>query len=69
MGDAMGFIDPFTGEGIYMSLRSSQLAMSTVQNAFDRSDFSAKNLKSYDLLRGKEFRERNILSKIFIQRL
>ena len=26
VGDATGFIDPFTGEGIYLSLRSSQLA-------------------------------------------
>ena len=64
VGDAMGFIDPFTGEGIYMSLRSSQLAVDTVQNAFDRSDFSAKNLNNYYLLRKKEFREKNILSKI-----
>ena len=27
VGDAMGFIDPFTGEGIYLSLRSSEIAV------------------------------------------
>ena len=63
MGDATGFIDPFTGEGIYLSLRSSQLAVGVVENAFDRSDFSSRQLQSYDLIRQKEFRKKNILSK------
>ena len=64
MGDATGFIDPFTGEGIYLSLRSSQLAVGVVKNAFDRSDFSSRQLQYYDLIRRKEFRKKNILSKI-----
>ena len=68
MGDATGFIDPFTGEGIYLSLRSSQLAVGVVENAFDRSDFSNRQLQHYDLMRRKEFREKNILSKV-LQRL
>ena len=68
VGDATGFIDPFTGEGIYLSLRSSQLAVGVVENAFDRSDFSSRQLQSYDLIRKKEFRKKNILSK-FLQRL
>jgi flavin-dependent dehydrogenase len=68
VGDATGFIDPFTGEGIYLSLRSSQLAVEVVENAFDKSDFSSRQLQSYDLIRKKEFRKKNILSK-FLQRL
>ena len=64
VGDATGFIDPFTGEGIYLSLRSSQLAVGVVQNAFDKSDFSSRQLQSYDLIRKKEFRKKNILSKV-----
>ena len=63
VGDATGFIDPFTGEGIYLSLRSSQLAVEIVKNAFDRADFSSRQLQRYDLMRRKEFREKNILSK------
>jgi flavin-dependent dehydrogenase len=68
VGDATGFIDPFTGEGIYLSLRSSQLAVGVVENAFDKSDFSSRQLQSYDLIRKKEFRKKNILSKV-LQRL
>ena len=68
VGDATGFIDPFTGEGIYLSLRSSQLASGTVKSAFDRSDFSKERLKIYDRIRRKEFKNKVILSKI-LQRL
>ena len=64
MGDATGFIDPFTGEGVYLSLRSSQLAVGVVENAFDQSDFSSRQLQSYDLIRQKEVRKKNILSKV-----
>ena len=60
VGDATGFIDPFTGEGIYLSLRSSQLASGIVKNAFDRSDFSKDRLEIYDRLRRKEFKEKII---------
>jgi len=64
VGDATGFIDPFTGEGIYLSLRSSQLAVGVVKNAFDKFDFSRRQLERYDLIRKKEFRRKNILSKL-----
>jgi menaquinone-9 beta-reductase len=63
VGDATGFMDPFTGEGIYLSLRSSQIAARIVNAAFDRADFSSRQLERYDLMRRKEFREKNILSK------
>jgi len=64
VGDATGFIDPFTGEGIYLSLRSSQLAVGVIKNAFDRADFSSRQLQSYDLIRRKEFFKKNLLSKV-----
>ena len=68
VGDATGFVDPFTGEGIYLSLRSSQLAARVIESAFDSSDFSKRKLKTYDQMRIKEFREKIILSKA-LQRL
>jgi len=68
VGDATGFIDPFTGEGIYLSLRSSQLASGVIKSAFDRSDFSKDRLEVYDWIRKKEFKKKIILSKI-LQRL
>ena len=64
VGDATGFIDPFTGEGIYLSLRSSQLASDVVKSAFDRYDFSKDRLEIYDRIRRKEFKKKIILSKI-----
>ena len=68
VGDATGFIDPFTGEGIYLSLRSSQLASSVVESAFNSSNFSQGRLQVYNQIRKKEFKEKIILSKI-LQRL
>jgi flavin-dependent dehydrogenase len=52
VGDAAGFIDPFTGEGIYRALRSARLAADALQGSGDaagtyraarRAAFSAKN--------------------------
>jgi flavin-dependent dehydrogenase len=68
VGDATGFIDPFTGEGIYLSLRSSQLAVGVIESAFDRSDFSKKQFQIYERMRRKEFKKKNMLSKV-LQRL
>ena len=41
-GDTTGFIDPFTGEGIYLSLRSAQLAAGVIQQAFAAGNFSKR---------------------------
>ncbi|GIT64506.1 MAG: hypothetical protein Ct9H300mP23_01330 [Nitrospinota bacterium] len=48
VGDAMGFIDPFTGEGIYLSLRSSEIAVEIAVLALKNSDVSVEFLKLYD---------------------
>lgn len=36
VGDAAGFLDPFTGEGIYKALQGARLAASVVVDALDR---------------------------------
>tara|TARA_B100000315_G_scaffold258930_1_gene312820 strand:+ start:1862 stop:3136 length:1275 start_codon:yes stop_codon:yes gene_type:complete len=68
VGDAMGFIDPFTGEGIYLSLRSAQIATDIIDRAFKNSDFSQNFLSQYEIIRMREFREKfmlvNILQKL-----
>lgn len=68
VGDAMGFIDPFTGEGIYLSLRSAQIATGIIDLAFKSSDFSRNLLTRYETLRMMEFRKKfmlvNILQKL-----
>lgn len=64
IGDATGFIDPFTGEGIYLSLRSAQLAGEAIHNGFKRSDFSRNLLSFYDRRRQMEFGDKFLLSRI-----
>lgn len=38
VGDAAGFLDPFTGEGVYRALRGAELAADAVERALQRSD-------------------------------
>ncbi|MBC8282842.1 MAG: NAD(P)/FAD-dependent oxidoreductase [Nitrospinae bacterium] len=64
VGDAMGFIDPFTGEGIYLSLRSSEIAVEVAAKAFQNYDFSRDALKIYDERRKQEFDKKFLLSRI-----
>jgi flavin-dependent dehydrogenase len=63
-GDTTGFIDPFTGEGIYLSLRSAQLAAGVIHQAFTAGDFSRKFLAEYERQRQEEFRKKFILSRL-----
>ena len=49
VGDAMGFIDPFTGEGIYLSLRSSEIAVEVAVKALENFNFSRAALNIYEV--------------------
>ena len=64
VGDAMGFIDPFTGEGIYLSLRSSEIAVEIADLALKNSNVSVEFLKLYDKKRKQEFEKKFLLSRI-----
>ncbi len=64
VGDATGFIDPFTGEGIYLSLRSSQLAGEVIHAGFKSTDFSNNFLSVYDQKRQREFGSKFLLSRV-----
>jgi flavin-dependent dehydrogenase len=44
VGDALGFLDPFTGEGIYAALRSAELAAEAADPALRAGDVSAATL-------------------------
>ena len=68
VGDAMGFIDPFTGEGIYLSLKSAEMAAQNIALAMAQSDFSRSMISLYEKRREKEFHKKFLLSKI-IERL
>ena len=55
VGDATGFIAPFTGEGIYLSLRSSEIAVEVAEKALKNLNFSRDALNIYEVRRRKEF--------------
>lgn len=47
LGDAAGFVNPPTGEGIHYAIRSGMMAAATVKSAADAGNFSATKLKQY----------------------
>jgi geranylgeranyl reductase family protein len=47
VGDAAGFYDPFTGEGLFTALRSAELLAETAHAALGRGDLSARALAAY----------------------
>lgn len=55
VGDAAGFFDPITGEGIYDALRGGELAAATVAAALGRGAATAAALRDYDTQRHREF--------------
>ena len=47
VGDASGFYDPLTGEGVFSALRGAELAAETAGRALSRGDVSASGLAEY----------------------
>jgi geranylgeranyl reductase family protein len=56
VGDAAGFYDPFTGEGVFAALRSAELATETIARALRAGDVSARALAAYERARRQAFR-------------
>jgi flavin-dependent dehydrogenase len=65
-GDAALFIDPFTGQGIYLALRSAEMAFEVGAAALAAGDTSAGRLAAYDRRRRSEFASKIVLSR-FLQ--
>jgi len=55
VGDAAGFYDPFTGEGVFSALRAAEMAAETVTQAFAATDWSAATLSAYTRARRAAF--------------
>jgi flavin-dependent dehydrogenase len=64
VGDATGYYDPFTGEGIYRALRGAELASGVASDALARQDVSANGLARYGELHRAEFRGKRIIEWI-----
>jgi flavin-dependent dehydrogenase len=55
-GDAAGFYDPFTGEGLFTALRSAELVAETIARALRSDDVSVRALAAYERARRDAFR-------------
>lgn len=61
VGDATGYYDPFTGEGIYRGLRGAALAAGVADEALRRGDLSAARLAHYGRLHTHTFRGKRLV--------
>lgn len=68
VGDAAGFLDPFTGEGLYTALRSAEHAAETAGAALRAGDLSAAALRPVAARRATEFAAKTRLTAL-LQRL
>jgi flavin-dependent dehydrogenase len=64
VGDAAGFYDPFTGEGIFTALRSAELAAETLVSALRTGDVSAPALAAYGRARHALFADKERVTRV-----
>jgi len=64
VGDAAGFYDPFTGEGLYAALRSAELATEVAHTALTAGDCSRPVLASFGRVRHAAFRDKERLTRV-----
>ncbi|HEU4884482.1 MAG TPA: NAD(P)/FAD-dependent oxidoreductase [Longimicrobium sp.] len=64
VGDAAGYYDPFTGQGIYRALRGAELATQTLGVALRAGDTSAAALMPYERARRRTFGPGERLQKV-----
>ncbi len=55
VGDAAGYYDPFTGQGIFRALRGAELAAGVADAALRAGDLSARGLAPYEAARRAAF--------------
>ncbi len=63
VGDAAGFYDPFTGEGIFSALRGAELAAEAAARALGGGDVSARGLSAYERARRAAFRDKERVTR------
>jgi menaquinone-9 beta-reductase len=64
VGDAAGFYDPFTGEGLYTALRSAELLAEVSHAALARGDVSARVLGAYAEARRRVLRDKDRATRV-----
>ena len=58
VGDAAGFVDPFTGEGLFMALRGAEIAAEEIPRALGTEGANRRGLAGYLRRRAGEFGSR-----------
>lgn len=64
VGDATGFYDPFTGEGMYRALRGAELLAEVSATALANNDCSADRLSAYDRRHRHEFAGKRLIEHL-----
>jgi geranylgeranyl reductase family protein len=64
VGDAAGFFDPFTGEGVYKALRGAEMLAEVAGDALEGDDLSAASLARYSRLRRQEFTAKDLVCRL-----
>jgi flavin-dependent dehydrogenase len=64
LGDACGYIDPMTGEGIYFALRGAEVLATELDAALHARSTQARDLAAYVRARRREIGPRLVLSKL-----
>ncbi|MCB9690301.1 MAG: NAD(P)/FAD-dependent oxidoreductase [Alphaproteobacteria bacterium] len=66
VGDAAGFLDGITGEGMSLTLTSARLAAETLDGALERGDVSVAALRSYATARARAAFDLTLLTEIVL---
>ena len=64
VGDAAGFLNPFTGQGVFLALRGAADAAGAIATAFERRSDEAATLGAYAMRRERDFSSRRRLTKL-----
>jgi flavin-dependent dehydrogenase len=67
VGDAAGYYDPMTGEGVYQALRGAELAAKTVVDALSNGGPTAKALGRYAVCYRREFAPKDRVCQLLQQ--
>lgn len=63
-GDAAGFYDPFTGEGLFVALRSAELLAEVAHGALRSGDVSARALAPFSRARREAFADKSRVTRV-----
>jgi menaquinone-9 beta-reductase len=68
VGDAAGFINPLSGEGIYYAMTSGELAANTITEAIEKNQYDAQFLSRYEPRWKKAFgRDLDFINKLLLR--